>query len=46
MVSQRNLGFFLKDGGYYLPINDYIDLSIKGDIYTKGSWSSKGKYKI
>ena len=45
--ESANLGFFLKDGGYYLPINDYIDLSIKGDIYTRGSWASKGtlRYK-
>ena len=43
--ESANLGFFLKDGGYYLPINDYIDLSIKGDVYTKGSWSSKGNIR-
>ena len=33
-----NKGFFLRNGGYYFAINNYIDLSIKGDIYTKGSW--------
>ncbi len=43
--ESANLGFFLKDGGYYLPINDYMDLSIKGDIYTKGSWASKGNLR-
>lgn len=32
------LGFFLRNGGYYIPINDYLDLRIVGDIYTKGSW--------
>jgi hypothetical protein len=31
-------GFFLKDGGYYFAINDYVDLALTGDIYTKGSW--------
>ena len=31
-------GFFLRNGGYYFAINEYIDLSIKADIYTKGSW--------
>lgn len=33
-----NIGFFLKDGGYYFGINDYVDLTIKGDIYTRGSY--------
>jgi len=31
-------GFFLKRGGYYFAFNDYIDLALTGDIYTKGSW--------
>jgi len=32
------LGFFLNDGGYYLAVNDYIDLALTGDIYSRGSW--------
>ncbi len=31
-------GFFLQNLGYYFAINDYVDLSILGDIYTNGSW--------
>lgn len=31
-------GFGLTNGGYYFAINDYVDLSLKGDIYTKGTW--------
>lgn len=31
-------GFNLRDGGYYFAINDYIDLALTGEIYTKGSW--------
>ena len=34
-------GFFLRNGGYYFAINDYIDLALRGDIYTKGSWGLK-----
>ena len=34
-----NQGFFLRNGGYYFAISDYMDLSVVGDIYTKGSWS-------
>jgi len=45
--ESANLGFFLKDGGYYLPINNYLDLTLKADVYTKGSFSGKGglRYK-
>ena len=31
-------GFYLRDGGYYWAINDYMDLKLTADIYTKGSW--------
>jgi len=43
--ESANLGFFLKDGGYYFPLNDYMDLSIIGDIYTKGSWAAKSNFR-
>ena len=33
-----NYGFYLRDGGYYLALNDNIDLALTGQIYTKGSW--------
>ena len=31
-------GFSLRDGGYYFAFNDYVDMAIRGEIYTKGSW--------
>ena len=31
-------GFFLRDGGYYLGRNDYVDLSLRGDIFSYGSY--------
>jgi hypothetical protein len=37
-----NRGFGLRSGGYYFPINDYVDLKILGDIYTYGSWRFGG----
>ena len=37
-----NRGFYLRDGGYYFAINDYVDLAIRGEIYTKGSWGVSG----
>lgn len=36
--EERMRGFNLKDGGYYWYINDYVDLTATGTIYTNGSW--------
>lgn len=33
-----NRGFYLRNGGYYFAINDYVDLAVQGELYTKGSW--------
>lgn len=31
-------GFFLRELGYYMGINEYMDVLFSGDIYTKGGW--------
>lgn len=36
--DETERGFYLREGGYYFAINDYMDLKLLGDIYTKGSW--------
>ncbi len=36
--DEMSRGFFLRDGGYYFAINDYMDLALTGEIFTKGSW--------
>ncbi len=36
--EERRRGFFLKNGGYYFALNDYIDLEATGDIYSKGGF--------
>jgi hypothetical protein len=38
--EERNRGFFIRRGGFYLGLNDYMDLRVTGDIYTKGSWAT------
>ena len=38
-----NRGFYLRGGGYYFPINDYVDLLLAGDIYTNLSWAINPK---
>lgn len=46
--DENERGLFLKNGGYYWAINDYVDLEILGDIYTKGTWavSLNSKYVL
>ena len=36
-------GYYLKDGGYYWAINDNVDLSLLGEIYTNLSWAGEVK---
>jgi hypothetical protein len=46
--EEARRGFFLRNGGYYLHINDYVDLTLTGDVYTKGSnaINVNSKYKV
>lgn len=45
--DESSRGFFLRDGGYYFALSDYIDLAVTGEIYTKGSWglAARSAYK-
>ena len=45
--DETERGFYLREGGYYFAINDYVDLKLLGDIYTKGSWglSASSNYR-
>ncbi|WP_222937276.1 putative LPS assembly protein LptD [Cytophaga sp. FL35] len=36
--NDPNRGYFLQNGGYYLPFSDYADLTVTGDFYTNGSY--------
>lgn len=38
--DSRQLGFFLRNGGFYWGINEYIDASLTADIYSLGSWGT------
>ena len=42
--EERNRGFFLRRGGYYFAINDYMTLSLEGDVYSKGSYANHLRY--
>ena len=38
ITETTQLGYGLRDGGYYFAINDNFDLLVKGDMYTNGTW--------
>ncbi len=41
--DETSRGFYLRDGGYYFALNDYMDFKALGEIYTKGSWGLSGE---
>jgi hypothetical protein len=45
--EERQRGFSLTDGGYYFAISDYFDLTMRGNIYSNGSWlaTAQSAYK-
>jgi hypothetical protein len=45
--EEQTRGFYLRGAGYYIPINDYVDMRITGDLYSKGTWgiSANTNYK-
>lgn len=36
-------GFFLREGGYYFDLSDYINLTLTGEIYTRGSYGLQSR---
>ncbi|MFA6843937.1 MAG: putative LPS assembly protein LptD, partial [Bacilli bacterium] len=38
-MDDSSRGFGLTNGGYYFAISDKMDLKLRGDIFTKGSWA-------
>lgn len=43
--ESANRGFFLENGGYYWAMNQYMDLQLIGDIYSRGSWAIKPVFR-
>ena len=41
--DETSRGFYLRDGGYYFALNDYMDFKVLGELYTKGSWGLSGE---
>ena len=38
-MDDSSRGFGLAEGGYYFAMSDIMDLKLRGDIFTKGSWA-------
>ena len=43
--ESNNRGYYLQNGGYYLALSDYFDLSLVGDYYTNGSYGFRADSK-
>lgn len=43
--ESANRGFYFENFGYYWAINQYMDLEVLGDIYTRGSWAVKPTFR-
>lgn len=37
--NDQTRGYYLLNGGWYMPLSDHADLQLTGDIYSRGSWS-------
>jgi len=44
----RERGFYLRDGGFYLPVGEYAGVKLLGQIYSLGGWgaSLESNYKV
>ena len=45
--EEKTRGLYLRDLGYYVVINDHLDVALTGDIYSYGSWAMEftSRYK-
>jgi hypothetical protein len=41
--NDPNRGYFIQNGGYYLPISDNLDITLTGDYYTNGSYGFRSQ---
>ena len=39
--EEKQRGFFLRDGGYFFDINEYWNMALTGEIYSKGGWGTR-----
>ena len=46
--EEQQRGFYLRNGGWYFALNDYIDLTLLGSVYSRGTWgvSASSVYRV
>lgn len=46
--EEQTRGFFLKEGGWYQPLGQYMDILLTGDFYSNLSWAAnmRTSYKV
>lgn len=46
--QETNRGFYIRNGGYYFGFSDYLDMTLLGSLYSKGSYSleASSNYKV
>jgi lipopolysaccharide assembly outer membrane protein LptD (OstA) len=45
VYGEDDLGFYLRDFGWYFALNDYMDLQLQAGIWTRGSWQSAARFR-
>ena len=43
--GEDELGFYLRDIGWYFVLNDYTDLQLRGGLWTSGSWQARTLFR-
>jgi len=46
--EEQRRGFYLRNGGWYFAMNDYVDLTLLGSVYSRGTWgvSASSVYRV
>lgn len=40
--EEQQRGFYLRNGGWYFALNDYLDFTLLGSVYSRGTWGVTG----
>jgi hypothetical protein len=46
--EEQTRGFYLRNGGWYFAVNDYLDLTLLASVYSRGTWgiTASSVYKV
>ena len=43
--QENTRGQYFRNFGYFLSMNDYMDLALTGDYYSKGGWGARSRFR-